>query len=274
MGSADDATSRVSTYLFLTFLFSSFIYARMIATGTGSDLAMIWMWCPGAAAIATQLIRREEMEGLHLDFPGWKWLLVGYLVPLLYSSVVYGLTWISGLGGFEARSISIDGREVLFIVGFVLQATVGLLPNLVSGLGEEIGWRGMLFPNLHARFGYVRASLIGGAVWAAWHYPAVLFADYRGPTPLWFQLPAFTLSVLGLNFFANWLWLKSASVWPAAVWHGSHNLMYQAVFLRLTVYGGLTGYVVDDFGIGLTLVSLGLALYCIRDVRRGLAQHI
>jgi len=274
MGSADDATSRVSTYLFLTFLFSSFIYARMIATGTGSDLAMIWMWCPGAAAIATQLIRREEMEGLHLDFPGWKWLLVGYLVPLLYSSVVYGLTWISGLGGFEARSISIDGREVLFIVGFVLQATVGLLPNLVSGLGEEIGWRGMLFPNLHARFGYVRASLIGGAVWAAWHYPAVLFADYRGPTPLWFQLPAFTLSVLGLNFFANWLWLKSASVWPAAVWHGSHNLMYQAVFLRLTVYRDLTGYVVDDFGIGLTLVSLGLALYCILDHRRGLAQHI
>ena len=267
MGSPDAATRKAATYLFLTFLFSSFVYARMIATGTGSDLAMVWMWCPGAAAIATQLINREDVDGLFLDFPGWRWLLIGYGVPLLYSSVVYGMTWLLGLGRFVARNIMIEGQNVPFIVGLAFQATVGLLPNLVSGLGEEIGWRGLLFPNLYTRFGFVRASLIGGVAWALWHYPAILFADYRGPTPLWFQLPAFTLSVLGLNFFANWLWLRSGSVLPAAVWHGSHNLLYQAVFQSLTVYGDLTGYFVDDFGIGLTLVSLFLALACLRDYR-------
>ncbi len=267
---SDATTRRVATYLFLTFFFSSFFYARMIATGTGSDLGVGWMWCPGAAALITMLIYCDGIGALHLGFPGWRWLFIGYFTPLLYSSIVYGFTWVSGLGGFSARGVSFYGHEASFIVGLVFQAIVGLLPNVFSGLGEEIGWRGLLFPELNARIGYIRASLIGGAVWAAWHYPAILFADYRSTTPLWFQLSVFTLSVLGLNFFVNWLWLRSQSVWPAAVWHGSHNLMYQTIFLRLTVDRGLTGYVVDDFGIGLTLVSMVLAFACVRDVRGSL----
>ena len=42
-----------------------------------------------------------------------------------------------------------------------------LIPGIILGLGEEIGWRGCLFPELKERFGRVRAMLLGGAIHGA-----------------------------------------------------------------------------------------------------------
>jgi membrane protease YdiL (CAAX protease family) len=95
-------------------------------------------------------------------------------------------------------------------------------------------------------------------VWALWHYPAILFSDYRSHAPLWFQLPVFTTSVLGMSFFTARLRLKSGGLWPAVLWHGNHNLLIQGLFLNMTQDTDITEYIVDDFGVGLSLATLAL----------------
>jgi hypothetical protein len=40
------------------------------------------------------------------------------------------------------------------------------------------------------------------------------------------------------------------------LWHGNHNVLIQGLFLNMTTYRSLTKYIVDDFGIGLTIASI------------------
>ena len=44
-----------------------------------------------------------------------------------------------------------------------------------GGLGEELGWRGFLQPELERRHGFVAASLAVGVCWGLWHAPVFLF---------------------------------------------------------------------------------------------------
>nr|WP_281023941.1 CPBP family intramembrane glutamic endopeptidase [Mobilicoccus pelagius] len=66
-------------------------------------------------------------------------------------------------------------------VGLVaLTAVAGLLVTCVLALGEEIGWRGWLWPALRP-LGRLRAAAAGGVIWAMWHLPIVLIGhNYTG----------------------------------------------------------------------------------------------
>ena len=46
--------------------------------------------------------------------------------------------------------------------------------NIITAIGEEAGWRGFLYPELGKRFGKVAVWIIGGILWAAFHFPAML----------------------------------------------------------------------------------------------------
>ncbi|SDT14425.1 CPBP family intramembrane glutamic endopeptidase [Actinoplanes derwentensis] len=45
--------------------------------------------------------------------------------------------------------------------------------NLIPALGEELGWRGWLFPRLMP-LGAIPAILISGVIWGVWHAPLIL----------------------------------------------------------------------------------------------------
>lgn len=64
-----------------------------------------------------------------------------------------------------------------------------------------------------------------------------------------------------------WLRLRSDSVWPAAVYHGAHNLLIQGIFDRSTIDTGRTKWITTEFGIGLTIASIVMGIYFWR--RRG-----
>lgn len=69
--------------------------------------------------------------------------------------------------------------------------------------GEEIGWRGYALPRLAGRFGFARASLLLGLIWACWHLPLFFVpgADKYGQSfPIW------TLQVVALSVAITWLY--------------------------------------------------------------------
>ena len=91
--------------------------------------------------------------------------------------------------------------------------------------------------------------------------PIILFADYNSGTPVWFAIACFAVMVIGLSFAFAWLRLRSRSVWPAAILHGSHNLFIQEWLTPITARSGrITPYAIDEFGFMLPLVCSVMAI--------------
>jgi membrane protease YdiL (CAAX protease family) len=138
---------------------------------------------------------------------------------------------------------------------------LGVIRSTASALGEEIGWRGFLLPRLVQRAGFTWGCLFSGCIWAIWHYPALLLADYNAGTRPVFALSCFTLMVIADSYILGWLRVKSGSLWPAAILHASHNLFIQAIFDRMTAPVGRTLYITTEFGAGLVLTVGAVAVY-------------
>jgi len=181
----------ILTYLACTFALSSIFYTLIIRAGhlaAGHGLYVLGlMWCPGTAAIVTCLIRRRPLASL-----GWKWKwryqAAAYLIPILYAGAAYGVVWATGLGGFPNPAVLDSFSKIghthvsttrALIVFVLATGTLGMISSTVSALGEEIGWRGFLVPELAKTTSFTKTALISGAIWTAWHVPILVFADAR-----------------------------------------------------------------------------------------------
>ena len=228
------------------------------------------MWIPGIAALLTQLIHERSLSGLGWRVARLRFFAAAYMLPIGYVSLVYALVWLTGIGVFRPDGfLETMGGDLPFSlgsatwqtaagIGYVI--TFGVLTTCWATLGEELGWRGLLVPELAKRYSFAMTALISGGLWAVWHFPVLLFADYHNPgAPLWFGLICFTILVLGVSFAFAWLRLKSGSVWVAVILHASHNIFIQAVFTPMTGSNAITPYVIDEFGIGLALVGVLVA---------------
>ena len=168
---------------------------------------------------------------------------------------------------FERVDIPTEQPLLSLFVYILILATAGVIINVPSALGEEVGWRGLLVPELARLVSPERVALIGGLVWAAWHLPAVWFADYgTSGAPRWFGTICFTALAVGVSFLCTWLRLRSGSVWPAVLLHASHNVIIQAVLTPLTADTGPTPYLIDEFGlVTVAMVWVAVAFLWRRD---------
>jgi membrane protease YdiL (CAAX protease family) len=150
---------------------------------------------------------------------------------------------------------------ISIVIGIVLTGSYGMIRSVSSALGEEIGWRGFLVPELSKTTSFTVTSLVSGIIWSLWHYPVLIFADYNAGTPTWYGLTCFTVMVVSISFIFAWMRIKSGSLWTGAILHGSHNLYVQAIFTPLTRDTGKTKWFIDEFGCVLPLVAVVFALY-------------
>jgi membrane protease YdiL (CAAX protease family) len=263
---------KIATFLGITLVISCIFYFLIISAGTlqagGGLYVLLLMWTPGVAGIATQLIFEHSLKGLGWKPGKFKYLGLAYIVPVIYCLVVYGLTWFTGLGTFPSSVFMKDlavsypgfsGTTGLMIFTAIM-ATFGVVISLVSAMGEEIGWRGLLVPELAKVMPYTRVSLVSGVIWALWHMPLIFFADYKLPgVPVWYGALMFLIMVIGISFVFAWLRLRSGSLWTAALLHASHNLFVQAVFTPVTAQNSITPYIIDEFGCGLAIAIAAAA---------------
>jgi membrane protease YdiL (CAAX protease family) len=257
---ARDAGKRIIVFLVLTLIFTAVSASLAIGIGTRGDagelIALAVMWSPGLAALVTIFAFQRNVRGIGWQLGRPRYLLIGYALPLVECSLVYGLVWPSGLGALRG--------DLFGVVETLVAITPGLLIGMLFALGEEIGWRGLLVPQLARFTTFTRTALISGAIQAVWHWPFVLFAGFSSAAPWWFALSVLTITVTLAGFFAAWLRLRSGSVWPVVLAHASFNLYIQSGFNPLTRDTGITEYIVDEFGVAFVLSGTAIAYVCWR----------
>jgi len=261
-----DAKKQIITYLIAVFALSTPFYVVNIITSTNGDGISILlgelaigalMWMPAVAALVTTFIHQRNIRGLGWAPGKFKYLALGYLLPIVYAAIAYGIVWVTGLGAYDG-TVAAEGDG---LAGFLSKAlTLGVLQAALLALGEEIGWRGLLVPQMARLTTFTRTALITGLIWGLWHVPLILFGDYNAGTPWWYALLCFTVLVVGMNFAFTWLRLASGSIWPTVVMHASHNLIIQGVFDKLTADTGNTAFFTTEFGAMLAILGIVVAI--------------
>lgn len=205
-------------------------------------LLLVSMYAPFAAV----LLARVPLGGM-----GWRprlrgrlryylaaWLgpaLLGFLGAALYFLVFPSHLDMSGaiftaqlgeegLAQLEAQGMSL--RSVI-LIQLVQALTWAPLINTFAALGEEVGWRGALYPMLKERFGVSSGRVIGGVIWGVWHWPVMILAGYNYGMQYW-GAPVlgpllFCLVTVALGTLFDLLYEKSGSIWIPSLAHGAFN---------------------------------------------------
>jgi len=253
--------SKVILFLVLVTIISSVFYYLIISSRSLDSYVLPLMWSPAVAGLITLLVYDRSIRGV-----GWrpgkvKYLATAVVIPIIYWLVIYGLIWIFGWGGFVGFSGFTD---------LLVQAIPGILIGIFLALGEEIGWRGVLVPNLSKFTTFTLTALISGAIWGLWHYPLIVTRLYAADTNIVFQLVCFTVGIIGVATMLAWFRLRSGSVWPAVLFHAVHNTLIDSVFQNATSETTTTPYIGTEFGIGLALA--GIVLFLIFWTRRAAVE--
>jgi CAAX protease family protein len=225
-------------------------------TQAGQVANYIVIMTPALASVVTRLVTREGWGHLMLrpNFRrGWRFYLAVWLL-LLLAVIVGGTVFyllfpqsfdpnlgvVQKLIASSSSAAAANPWTVLLTIA-VQCIFFGLTINAVVSIGEELGWRAYLLPKLMEHFagaerasasaadpahaggfnaaGARKAALLVGVVWSVWHWPLFfLGAMYGFPYPNLLLYLVFTCS---LSVLLSWVTLRSGSVWPAAVGHGT-----------------------------------------------------
>jgi membrane protease YdiL (CAAX protease family) len=139
--------------------------------------------------------------------------------------------------------------------GYSLPVTL-LLCLFAGPLGEELGWRGYLRVELDKKYGFIKASLVAGVIWAFWH------------AILWFVGVAFMGDDTGwplvIYIISNIVVMTSLVIIMNVVMHKSNNLI-NAIWIHFC-YNVIFYHLVNiDFGYfaWLTLIYAVTGALCL-----------
>uniref|UniRef100_A0A486XQX1 CAAX amino terminal protease family family n=1 Tax=Rheinheimera sp. BAL341 TaxID=1708203 RepID=A0A486XQX1_9GAMM len=166
----------------------------------------LFMWGPGISAILMFKFFSKENNLRRYDiFSG------GFAVNFL----IYYFPMILFVSIF---SNSLDCKQVIFFL------TLYNLVSFFNVLGEELGWRGYLQPNLSS-IPTIKRFLIIGIMWEMWHIPMRVGALHNGANVLYITL--FSIGSLLIAYLIGIFVEKTKSVSIAVSLHVSFNSLFQ-----------------------------------------------
>jgi membrane protease YdiL (CAAX protease family) len=265
---------RSVVFVTLTILVALPFYAGVLLAGNlGAGFGLYltgWLWSPALASVITRKIYEEPVSADAWRLGRPRYAVLAYFLAPGYLLLAYLPIWVFGFGHFPnwvfvgrvTTSLGWHGVSPAVVIPcfVILQSGIGFVREAIAGLGEEIGWRGFLVPELAKTMSFTGVSMFTGLATALWAYPIVVANTGTIGSPLWYRLVCFTVIVVSVNFAFTWLRLRSGGIWPCVILHGSHNVFVDRVFTPFTADTGRTAYFVDEFGVGLA-VSLSVVAY-------------
>ncbi len=221
-------TRRLVIYFVVLLLVYAVGFALKPTLGFSTAVVLI-MFAPAIAALAVRFLGPGV---LWWGRPSW-WILAGLLpvaVVLLVLLAAAGLGWIDFYPDLLKSAL--------------LLAPVNLVGSMVLAFGEELGWRGFLWPQLRVRMSFVAASAVMAVIWLAYHVPVVLSGDYGALA----GLPAFTVALVGFVLFVGVITERARSLWPSVLAHGAWNTLAANGFAAAAGSGFVGEGLVGEFG--------------------------
>ncbi|MEY8781635.1 CPBP family intramembrane glutamic endopeptidase [Allomuricauda sp. XS_ASV26] len=265
-----EAWSTIGIFLLLLIAFSSIVYYAILKLNPTSIYIGLLMISPALAAFLTLKIKKRPISSLPWSLKNPKYVKFAYLTPLLYISVAYVLLWLFGFANFMSPEtiaewsnelgIAKSNKSIVIAVMGILLLTVGVIKNLGSTLGEEIGWRGFLIFELRKVMSFKALTIVSGVIWAVWHYPVINLIYGRGENLL-MHTGTFTIMIMGISVILAYFTFKSKSLWPAAIYHSVHNIYIQKICTPLTISNENTVFWIDEYGFMIPIVTTVFAVY-------------
>jgi len=130
-----------------------------------------------------------------------------------------------------------------FILTLFQGLIAGITINAIAGIGEELGWRGLMHHSLSS-LNFWKASLFIGIAWGIWHAPLIMMGhNYPGYPVAGVFMMIFWCILLSPVF--SLIRIKSKSVIAASIFHGTINGTYGMSILLISGGGvlitGMTG---------------------------------
>ncbi len=255
-----------------------FLFLVVIGYGIGYWLifrlerATPLMLSVGVAAIITCLLIKRPIDSLGWQWGKWKDNWINYFLPLVIWFSAYLIIWIFGFGKFYdisfveslKSSYNLENWGALSIVAIhlLISATYTIAISVPSIVGEELGWRGFLVPELAKLLSFTNVALVSGLIWAVFHWPLMFRGIYGvAGTPLVFQIFWFSVFIVATSFVMTYFRYRTGSIWPAVLYHGAGNVYTQQVFDPLTLSNENSAWYIGEFGAIPAMVTVAFAVY-------------
>lgn len=171
------------------------------------------------------------------------WYIIALLLPIgmqLPGLFVYAL-----LGGNMA-GFSIVG-VLLLIVPFIF----------VSGLGEELGWRGYALTNLQMTKSPFISSLIVGVFWGVWHLPIIYYFSSQSGLLFLVFFGLYVLFLTATSIIFTWVYnATDKSLWMVVLMHAATTASGNTILLLVlpSAAGTWVPYIVNVLSISVVAV--------------------
>lgn len=240
---------KISTFIFLSFslTWTIWILIWLLGVKLGEPVSqlgtIVAMWMPGLAYLILKKVKPDQFKlgaNFSLAFKkNWKFYLLALWGPTLLNLAGLSLYFLIFQQQFsldfkmveqmiEASGASAEGFPLglLVLSQVVSSITYAPLVNSLFTLGEEIGWRGYLFPALRQHYSNLQSHLLVGLIWSLWHLPINLQGYNFGLTYWgwpWLGILAMFVFCFSIGVFLSFLIEKTGSLWAPALLHGSLN---------------------------------------------------
>jgi membrane protease YdiL (CAAX protease family) len=211
------------------------------------------MWSPAVAAIVTRLAFQRNLAGFGFRIGELKWWVLAMAIPIAVGFVMFCSAWVSGAAPFLP-----DKAVTLLTLPVLTSVFLGICSNIVSATGEEIGWRGLLVPELGRFMDFTGIAIVSAVIWFSWHVPLMLAGVYGDGSA--YSIAMFFLSMIGGSTLFAWIRLRSGSVWPAAILHGFWNYFIQQFYPLITATTAAGAAMIGEFGWFTVLISIAIGL--------------
>ncbi|SDR90839.1 CPBP family intramembrane glutamic endopeptidase [Agrococcus carbonis] len=155
---------------------------------------------------------------------------------------------------------------VLLAAAMLMAVVAGWTVNGLVAMGEEYGWRGLLWEQLR-HLGVVRANLLVGTAWGLWHTPLILQGYNYGGAPL--GVVAMVVFCIAMSFVLSAIRERTGSVVPVAAAHGILNAVVPSF---LIVAPGADAVLTAPLGLLGSALMLVVGAAAWRLARRGVSR--